>query len=203
MCLEFFTSVLCTQERGTEYYYVTANKTRDVFYDSGPLNSIKLENTWGGALISVDVFKITFLHILFLYFYNGFIFGVGEVVYIRNHFCVSILIGLKLRVWIYDERQTDYPSKSFFISSNREREYYTDTLILFLCLAEKSPKPELENYFFYELTLYPTFLLEDDAMRTTKNEVKLNNYFLDGTITSEDIDCIKVADAGTLLWHYN
>ena len=113
------------------------------------------------------------------------------------------MIGLKLRVWLYDERQTDYPSKSFSIGSNREREYYTDTLILFLRLAKKNPKAELENYFFYELTLYPTFLFEDDAMRTSKNEVKLNNYFLDGTITSEDIDCIKVADAGTLLWHYN
>ena len=148
MCLEFFTSVLCTQERGTEYYYVTANKTRDVFYDSGPLNSIKLENTWGGALISVDVFKITFLYILFLYFYNGFIFGVGEVVYMRNHFCVSILIGFKLRAWLYDERQIDYPSKSFFISSNREREYYTDTLILFLRLAEKKSKSWIGKLFF-------------------------------------------------------
>ena len=148
LCLEFFTSVLCTQERGTEYYYLTANKTRDVFHNSGSLASLKLENTWGGALISVYLFKITLLFIFLLYFYNGFIFGVGEVVYIRNHFCVSILIGLKLRVWIYDERQTDYPSKSFFISSNREREYYTDTLILFLCLAEKKSETWIGKLFF-------------------------------------------------------
>ena len=51
LCLEFFTPVLCTQERGTEYYYLTANKTRDVFHNSGPLASLKLENTLGGALI--------------------------------------------------------------------------------------------------------------------------------------------------------
>ena len=61
----------------------------------------------------------------------------------------------------------------------------------------------MENNFFYELTPYPTFLFKDGAMRTPKNEVKLKNYFLKGTITSEDIDCIKVADRGALLWRYN
>ena len=47
-------------------------QTRDDFQDPVPLLSLKLKNTLGGALILVDN---TPLHI-FLYFYNGLIFGV-------------------------------------------------------------------------------------------------------------------------------
>ena len=46
-----YAQLLLCLERGTEYYYLTANKTRDVFHNSGPLASLKLENTLGGALI--------------------------------------------------------------------------------------------------------------------------------------------------------
>ena len=57
------------------FYCLTANKTRDVYHNSGPLASLRLKNTWGGALISVDILKITLLHIFFLYFYEGLIYG--------------------------------------------------------------------------------------------------------------------------------
>ena len=57
------------------FYYLTANTTRDVFHNSGPVASLRLKNTWGGALISVDLYKITLFYILFLSFYNGHIFG--------------------------------------------------------------------------------------------------------------------------------
>ena len=68
------------------FYYLTANKTRDVFHNSGPLSLLRLKNSWRGALISVDLLKITLLHILFVYFYNGLIF---RGAYIWNHFCIS------------------------------------------------------------------------------------------------------------------
>ena len=45
------------------------------FRNSRPLASLRLKNTWGGALISVDLYKITLFYILFLSFYNGHIFG--------------------------------------------------------------------------------------------------------------------------------
>ena len=53
-------------------YYLTANKTH--FHNSESLASLRLNGTWGGELISVDILKIAFLHVLFLYFYNGFTF---------------------------------------------------------------------------------------------------------------------------------
>ena len=68
------------------FYYLTANKTRNVFHNSGPLSLLRLKNSWRGALISVDLLKITLLHILFVYFYNRLIF---RGAYIRNYFCVS------------------------------------------------------------------------------------------------------------------
>ena len=40
-------------------------------------------------------------------------------------------------------------------------------------------------------------------MRTLKNKVKLKNYLLQGNITSEGSDCIRVADGGALLWSCN
>ena len=43
------------------FYYLTANKTRDLCHNSGPLASLRLKYTWGGALISVDLLKITLL----------------------------------------------------------------------------------------------------------------------------------------------
>ena len=72
------------------FYYLTANKTSDVFHNSGPLAPLRLKNTWGGALVSVDLLKITMLHIFFLYF-------IFEGAYIWNHFRVSILMGLYTR----------------------------------------------------------------------------------------------------------
>ena len=68
------------------FYYLTANKTRDVFHNSEPLSLLRLKNSWREALISVDLLKITLLHILFAYFNNGIIF---REAYIRNYFCVS------------------------------------------------------------------------------------------------------------------
>ena len=59
------------------FYYFTASKTRDVFHNSGPIASLKLKNTWGGALISVDLLKITLFHIFF-YIYI-LIMGLGTI----------------------------------------------------------------------------------------------------------------------------
>ena len=73
------------------FYYLTANKTRDVFQNSGPLASLRLKSTWGAVLISVDLLKITLLHISFYIFIIGLCMGVA---YIRNHYCVSILMVL-------------------------------------------------------------------------------------------------------------
>ena len=39
------------------FYYLTANKTGDVFQNSGPLASLRLQNSGWGALISVDLLK--------------------------------------------------------------------------------------------------------------------------------------------------
>ena len=70
------------------FYYLTVNKTRDVFHKLGPLASLGLKNTFGGALISVDVLKTELLHKFVSYFYNGLVFGEANI------FCVSILMGL-------------------------------------------------------------------------------------------------------------
>ena len=58
------------------FYYLTANKTRDLCHNSGPLASLRLKYTWGGALISVDLLKITLPH-------NGLVLGLylGELVF--------------------------------------------------------------------------------------------------------------------------
>ena len=39
---------------------MTANKIHDAFHRSGPLASLRLKNTWGGALTSEDLLKIRF-----------------------------------------------------------------------------------------------------------------------------------------------
>ena len=67
-------------------------------------------------------------------------------------------------------------------------------LAFFLRLAfvvEGKPEAEMENYFYYELTVYPTSLFKDRAMRTPKNKAKLKNYLLEGNITSEGKHCIR------------
>ena len=43
----------------------------------------------------------------------------------------------------------------------------------------------------------------DGTMKTPKNKAKLKNYFLQGNITSEGGDYIRVADGGALLWSCN
>ena len=37
-------------------------------------------------------------------------------------------------------------------------------------------------------------------MRSPKHKAKLKSYVLEGDITSEGSDCIRVADGGALLW---
>ena len=87
-----------------------------------------------------------------------------------------------------------------------KEEIRIDPLTLFLRLAlvvERKPEAEMENYFYYEMTPYPTSLFKDGAMRTPKNKVKLKSYLLEGNITSEGSDCIRVADGGALLCSCN
>ena len=88
LCLEFFTPVICISRKRNEirqkqcscckmlFYYLTANTTRDVFHNSGPVASLRLKNTWGGALISVDLLKVTLLCILFYISIMGLYLGV-------------------------------------------------------------------------------------------------------------------------------
>ena len=95
----FHTSLICISRKRNKakkqcscskmpFYYLTVNKTRDVFHKLGPLASLGLKNTFGGALISVDVLKTELLHKFLSYFYNGLVFGEANI------FCVSILMGL-------------------------------------------------------------------------------------------------------------
>ena len=88
-----------------------------------------------------------------------------------------------------------------------EKEEVTiDPLALFLCLAlvaERKPEAEMENYFYYGPTPYPTSLFKDGAKRIPKNKAKLKNYLLQDNITSKGSDCIRVTDGGALLWSWN
>ena len=70
-------------------------------------------------------------------------------------------------------------------------------------VVERKPQAKMENYFYYELTPYPTSLFKDGAMRTPKNKAKLKNYLLEGNITSEGSDCIRGANEGALLLSCN
>ena len=93
--------------------------------------------------------------------------------------------------------------ESLYSSVIIEKEEVTiDPLTLFLhfsLIVERKPEAEMENYIYYELTLTAS-LFKDSAMRTTKNKAKLKNYLIEGNITSESTDCIRVADEGALLW---
>ena len=87
-----------------------------------------------------------------------------------------------------------------------KQEVTIDPLALFLCLAlvaERKPEAEMENYFYYGPTPYPTSLFKDGAKRIPKNKAKLKNYLLQDNITSKGSDCIRVTDGGALLWSWN
>ena len=63
-----------------------------------------------------------------------------------------------------------------------------DPLTLFLHMAlvvERNTKAKIENYFYYQLTPYPTSWFKDYAMRTPKNKAKLKNYLPESNIISE------------------
>ena len=72
------------------FYYLTTNKTCDVFHNSGSLAALRLKNTSGGALISVGILKITFLYIFFLHFYNGLILG-GWLIFLGSFYTEPLL----------------------------------------------------------------------------------------------------------------
>ena len=75
LCLEFFTPVICiciSRNRNEinydkkqcscskmPLYYLTANKTRDAFHNSEPLALLRFKNASGGALISVELLRLT------------------------------------------------------------------------------------------------------------------------------------------------
>ena len=97
--------------------------------------------------------------------------------------------------------------QSLYSSVIIEKEEVTiDPLTLFLRLAlvvERKAEAEMENYFYDELTPYPTSLFKDGAVRAPKNKAKLKNYLLEGHITSESSDCIRVSDGGGLFQSSN
>ena len=121
--LNFFTPVICIWRKRNgirqkrtyscsklPFYYLTANKRRDVFHNSGPLAPLRFNYTWGGTLISVDLLNTPMKH----NFYNRLIFGGAYIqgnLYTQNHFSVSILIGLYTRnFYLGDLRSKFYAS---------------------------------------------------------------------------------------------
>ena len=125
MCLEFFTPVTCISRKRNGirqkkqcpcskrlFYYLTLNKTRDVFHNLGPLISLRLKNTGRAALISVDLLKITLLHILFTY---------GQLL------CISMGLhtgGLYSRGGLHSEFYGTYVSKSHKNKQNNIKKSY-------------------------------------------------------------------------------
>ena len=78
------------------------------------------------------------------------------------------------------------------------------TLFLRLVLAvERKPETEIESYFYYELTPYPTSLFAGGVMRPAKNKATLKNHLLEQIAPREVSDGKIVADGGALLWCCN
>ena len=123
------------------FYYLTENKTSDVFHNSGPSASLKLKNTWEEALISEYLLKVTLLHIFF---------------------CVSILIGLYTRgLYLGDLYLELYgiTREIFFFKNLEENEAgrLVPNLFLFfekvLCKVKASGQHLSFNTFWLSLTL--------------------------------------------------
>ena len=81
-----------------------------------------------------------------------------------------------------------------------------EPLTLFLrlvVLADRKPEVEIENYFYYEFTPYPTALFKDGVMRTAKNKSTLKKILLQGVNPTENTESKIVPDGGALLWLCN
>jgi 5'-3' exonuclease len=81
-----------------------------------------------------------------------------------------------------------------------------DPLTLFLRLAvaiERKPETEIESYFYYELTPYPTSLFVGGKMRVAQ-KATLKNHLIKKVLHSTQESSGKVvADGGALLWLCN
>ena len=63
-----------------------------------------------------------------------------------------------------------------------------DPLTLFLrlvVLVDRKLEVEIENCFYYELTLYPTALFKDGVIRIAKTKSTLKNFLLEGIKPTE------------------
>ena len=78
-----------TNKNSIRSHFCISKTARYVFHNSESLVLLRLENIWGGASIK-NLLKITVLQILFLYYYNRFIFW--------RH-----IFGSKWRGWLYTE----------------------------------------------------------------------------------------------------
>ena len=109
-------------------------KIRDVYHNSGPLASLKLKNTWGGALISVDLLQITLLHILFLYFYIGLIFG--EALYLGGLYKESLFCqffdGLIYEGGLYSafHRDVRFPYSKLHKRLGKRNKYHSISVLI-------------------------------------------------------------------------
>ena len=75
--------------------------------------------------------KNTLLHIFFLYFYSGFIF---REAYIRNHFCVSILMGLYTRA-LYSEGSELIFGVLWYLKTIKTKIFHSSSPIFFLSIS--------------------------------------------------------------------
>ena len=84
-----------------------------------------------------------------------------------------------------------------------KQEVSINPMTLFLRMAfaiERRPEFEMESFFEYELTPYPTSLFKNGMMRPAMNKSLLKSHFLKNATVNNNSDGIVVADGGSLLW---
>ena len=77
-----------------------------------------------------------------------------------------------------------------------------DSLTLFLRLVvvvKRKPENEIADYFYYELSPYPTSLFKDGVIQTWQKS-NLKSYILDKTANTKEPDSTKIVDGAALLW---
>ena len=87
----------------------------------------------------------------------------------------------------------------------RDENVTIDPLTLFLRLVvvvERKPENEVENYFHFELSPYPTSLFKGGVMRSAQKS-KLKSFILNNVSPVEEPASTRIADGGALLWCCN
>ena len=91
--------------------------------------------------------------------------------------------------------------QSPYSSISIDKEQVTiDPIYLFLRVVFViKPEEEIENYFLYELTPYPTSVFKGGVLREAKTKSTLKKHLLTGIKPHHSSDSIVVADGGVLL----